>query len=291
MSEKRNKIPRSRPNYFYVILSVALVLFLLGFFGGVIIQTQNLVDYFKERVNIIVELKSNSTPENKDELKVYLLQQSYLKPETFGFVSKEEGVKILSEEFGEEFLRLNLTNPLFDVVKFNVNASFLQQDSLRNMREQIGAFDYVRDIYYQETMVNEAARNIERFGYLALAISMIFVIIAITLIHNTIRLALYANRFLIKNMQLVGASWSFISRPYLWRSALHGFLSALIAIGVLAGIVFLVNTKIAGIDIIEQGWKLGLLFIGLTLLGILITTLSTYYVVNKYLKMRVDDLY
>ncbi len=288
MSEQ---FPKTRPNYLYVILSVASVLLLLGIFGLALIQTQQLADYFKEQVNILIELENNIAGEQKAILKKYLQRTSYLRDSTIEFVSKEKGAELLSEEFGEDFLDMDMPNPLYDIFSFNVKANYLNRDSLMRIRRSIKTFPFVNDVYYQETFVNEIARNLQQVGYIALGVSLIFIIIAITLIHNTIRLALYANRFIIKNMQLVGASWEFISRPYLLRSGLHGLLSALVAIAMLTILLLLLNNEIDQISILDYSWKVGILFLGLLLLGVLITTLSTYYVVNKYLQMRVDDLY
>lgn len=288
MSEQ---FPKTRPNYLYVILSVALVLLLLGIFGLAVIQTQQLASYFKEQVNILIELENDTDEAQKETLTKYLRNTRYLKDSTITFISKEEGAKLLSEEFGEDFLDMDMPNPLYDIFSFNVKANYLNRDSLTEARRSIKGFPFVNDVYYQETFVNEIARNLQQVGFIALGISLIFVIIAVTLIHNTIRLALYANRFIIKNMQLVGASWSFISRPYLVRSGWHGLLSALIAIAILTLLLLFLTNEISQISILDYGWKVGLLFIGLIVLGMLINIVSTYYVVNKYLQMRVDDLY
>lgn len=291
MAEGQRKTPSGRPNYVYVILSVALVLLLLGFFGLAVIQTQNVVDFFKEQVNIMVELKDNVEAADREQLETELRTKNFVKAPTLEYVSKEDGIEMLKESFGDDFIGSDLANPLFDILKFNVQANFVHQDSLSSMRQQLMEKPLVRDVYYEESMVNDVARNIERYGYLALAISIVFVFVAVFLIHNTIRLALYANRFLIKNMQLVGASWGFISKPYLVRSGVHGLLSALIAMAGLTLLIFGLDTQFEEINIIQDTWKLIFLFIALILLGILINVLSTYYVVNKYLKMRVDDLY
>ena len=172
-----------------------------------------------------------------------------------------------------------------------MHSNYLVADSLQQIRQSLKQYTFVSDVYYQESLINEIATNIERLAYLALLISIFFVFVAILLIHNTIRLALYANRFIIKNMQLVGASWGFISKPYLIRSLWQGVFSAILAILTLFLISFLVTREINTYISFGQSWRVGLLFLGLLILGILITTSSTYYAVNKYLKMRTDDLY
>lgn len=288
---QKTKFVKKRPNYLYVVISVALVLFLLGFFGAIVLQTQNLVDYFKEQVNIMIELENTTSEEARAKVQEELFAANYLKDSSIVYITKEEGAELLKEEFGADFLSLDMPNPLYDILTFNVKAAYLNKDSLAQIRVDLKRYPFVNDVFYQESLISELAQNIERLGYLALIISIFFILIAILLIHNTIRLALYANRFLIKNMQLVGASWSFISRPYLIRSIWYGALSALIAIAGLVLFYSLLRRDIYQISTFGNDWKNLILFLGLILIGVAITSLSTYYVVNKYLRMREDDLY
>ncbi|MEL6721421.1 MAG: permease-like cell division protein FtsX [Bacteroidota bacterium] len=288
---QKTKFVKKRPNYLYVVISVAMVLFLLGFFGAIVLQTQNLVDYFKEQVNIMIELENTTSEEARSKIQAELFTANYLKDSSIVYITKEEGADLLKEEFGADFLSLDMPNPLYDILTFNVKAAYLNKDSLAQIRIDLKRYPFVNDVFYQESLISELAQNIERLGYLALVISIFFILIAILLIHNTIRLALYANRFLIKNMQLVGASWGFISRPYLMRSIWYGALSALIAITGLVLFYSLLRRDIYQISTFGDDWKNLILFLGLIFIGIAITSLSTYYVVNRYLRMREDDLY
>jgi len=283
--------PKTKPNYFYAIISVALVLFLLGFFGLLLLQANSFVKLFKEQVNLIIELEEGTSDNAVEQLTTFLEKKPFLKPASIQFISKEEGATMLREEFGEDFLKLDLPNPLYDVVTFNVKAAYLQQDSLQMIRSEVMRHTYVSDMFYQESLVDDIIQNLEKIGYIALGVGLFFIVIAVALIHNTIRLALYANRFLIKNMELVGASWSFISRPYLLRSVKHGLLSAGIAIAVLTGLLWWANSEFQELRTLDNTVSIVILFIVLALSGILISTLSTYYVVHRYLKMRMDDLY
>lgn len=292
MVDSRKKyLPKIGANYLYVVISVALVLFLLGFFGAAVVQTNDLVGHFKEQVNIIVELEDAAAANELNQFREMILGSDYLKDSSLQFISKEEGATMLNEALGEDLLRADLPNPLYNVFIFNVKADYLMEDSLSQIRKSLLHFSFVSDVYYQESLINELARNFERIGYLAFGVSIFFIIIAVVLMHNTIRLALYSNRFLIKNMELVGASWQFISRPYLLKGMFYGLISSGIAIAGLSLLLWFLTQEVDQINLIESVWKIVLLFIGLIFIGVLITTLSTYYVVNKYLKMRVDDLY
>lgn len=282
---------RTRPNYFYAVLSVALVLFLLGFFGLIAIQANRLVKVFKERINVLLEIEEGTDSEAIARLQDRLENSSFIKPGTVAFISKEDAAEDMSSTFGEDFLKLDLPNPFYDVITFNLQAGYVQTDSLQRIRLSLENEPAVSGVYYQETLVEEVSGNINRIGLISLVAGLFFIVVAVTLIHNTIRLALYANRFLIRNMELVGASWEFISRPYLQRAFRHGLLSAAIAIGVLILLISWAQQMLPDLNQVEDITGFTLLFIGLTIAGVLINVASTYYVVRKYLRMREDDLY
>jgi len=293
MSDILGKSPaqRAKPKYFYTILSVAMVLFLFGFFGLLFIQAQQLTVVLKERVNILVEIKPETSLVLIDSLATSIRNQTYSKSPTVTIISKEEALTSLQEDFGADFLNLDLPNPLYDVISFNVNAAFLEEAELQTIRQQLKLKPFVKDVYYQESLVQQIVNNIKKMSWLFLVLGILFLLIAITLIHNTVRLAMYANRFVLKNMELVGATWAFIRGPYVQRSILHGILSAVIAIILLIFVLLLTQNYIPEFTNRQQIPGLVLLFFGLLFLGILINGLSTYLVVNKYLKMRLEDLY
>ncbi len=281
----------SKPNYFYSIISVTLVLLLLGLFGLIVIQGQQAVVKMKEQVEIIVELIDGNTQAHQDELMGFLEKSVFYKPESAVFISKEEGAEMMQEEFGESFLKLDMANPLYDVLTFNMNAAYMEANNIEDITSRIKGFGFVNDVYYQETVADAIASNLKKISYGVLVAGIFFIIVAIALILNTIRLALYSNRFLIKNMELVGASWNFISRPFLRRSFVHGLICGILAIIILGLIIhFVFSTALDGESMLQIPMIL-LLFLGLLMTGITITVLSTYFVVNKYLKMRVDEMY
>lgn len=282
---------RTGPNYLYAILSVTLVLFLLGFFALVVIQGQEIIKLAREKVEIIVELKEDTPEVIRKDLASRLGKTSYVKPNSIKFISKEDGADLMRKEFGEEFILLDMPNPLYDVLTFNVRANYMEADSLARIRSVVRELNAVSDVYYQESIANEIAKNMQNLGYIALGFGIFLLFVAFVLIHNTIRLALYANRFLIKNMELAGASWKFISRPYIIRSIWHGFISGLIAVVGLFLIILGTQSLIPEIEQVQQFSTFAALGIALIILGILISAFSTWFVVNKYLKMRVDEMF
>lgn len=285
------KPPVHKPNYFYAYVSVTLVLFLLGLFGLMAVQGQQFIKELKEKVEVTIELKEDTSPGSIDTLKLFLSEAAFTKPNSIRFVSKEEIATIMQDELGDDFLKLEMANPFYDVLVFHVKADWMQPDSIRSAREQIKEFLFVSDVFYQESMTDAIAQNFRQISVWVLGIGLFFVLVAIALILNTIRLALYANRFLIKNMELVGASWGFISRPFLKKSFWQGITCSLLAIVLLSGLLYLVYQS-------RSDWMealnligVGVVFSALLMLGLLITVFSTYFVLRKYLRMRVDEMY
>ncbi len=282
---------RSKPNFFYATLSVALVLFLLGFFSVLAIQANQLVQNYKEQINLIVEIENGATTTDMLSIEQFLAKQRYTKKASIQRISKKEALEMMRAALGEDLLAMEMVNPLYNVIQFNLNSSYLTPENIQSITQDLRAQDFVNDVYYREDLLDSVAANLSQMAWIAMVLGLLFLLVAISLIHNTVRLALYANRFLIKNMELVGASWEFISKPYLWRSLRSGFLSSLLAIGLLCLVLFFVQENFPSVHPWQDLPSLLIVFIGLMALGILIMSLSTYFIVYKYLAMRLDDLY
>ncbi len=285
------KPPVHKPNYFYTIFSVTLVLFLLGLFGLLVVQGQQLLKTLREQVEVIVELKEEAASPQVDSLKQHLAASSYFKANSTKFFNKAEGAALMQQEFGQDFGKLDMANPLYDVLIFNVKSDWMDPDSMSLVREDIKVMPFVNDIYYQESVTESIAANLRKISVWVLGLGLFFVLVAVALILNTVRLALYANRFLIKNMELVGASWGFISKPYLSRSFRQGLLCGILAIVGLGALLYMAFRDepdlLSAINVVGVAVVFGTLLV----LGFVIMVSSTYYVVKKYLRMRVDDLY
>lgn len=284
-------MPRKKPHYLSAIGSVALVLFMLGFFALLALHARQLTSLFKERVDLWLELRQDLPEEDVERLMDYVRSQSFVLPETVAFVSREEAAAIMQKDLGEESLLEQLPDMMRDVVRFNVQASYFQEDSLRAWRETIRQDSLVEDLFVEVANVGNVGQNIEKLGWIALGLGLLLIFAAVALIHNTIRLDLYTNRFLIKNQELVGASWAYISWPYLQRGIFNGLWSALLAIAALAGLLWLAQQNIPELKSLEDQSSMALVFAGLAVLGILISYVSTWFVIHKFLRMRVDDLY
>ncbi|MFK7808389.1 MAG: cell division protein FtsX [Saprospiraceae bacterium] len=249
-----------------------------------------MIQYSKENINIMVEIKEAAAKKEVNELTEFIEKQTFTKNGSLTFTTKEEAAEEMKEELGD-FTKFGFQNPFRDVLHFNVTADYMNSETLEKIKTRLLSHNAVYNVFFQEAAIFAIERNLKKAGLVMLVLGLLFLFVAITLIHNTIRLALYANRFLIKNMQLVGASWRFISRPYLWKSIQNGFWSALLAIAGLAAVMFLVNLDMPRAQDANMMLGLSVILGGITLLGMTISFMSTLYVVNKYLKMRVDDLY
>jgi cell division transport system permease protein len=281
---KRRKI-----NYFYSIVSVALVLFLLGFFSTALLFTRQQVTNQQEKISMMVELKENADSTDLQALKRTLPTADFARE--VRFVPKEKAAELLQESLGNEYMSADMPLPFFDAFSINLKSDRLNSDSIASVTAQIRKNPAVSDVYMDEGLVGNVSELVEKIALIALAIAALFIIVAITLIHNTIRLNLFSDRFIIKNMELVGASWGFISRPYIRKGVWNGFLSAILALGLLAILWFFAQKGLPELNLLLTNPLFLASCGGLIVLGILISWVSTFYVVNKYLKMRLDDLY
>lgn len=284
-------MPRSKPTYFYAIISVAMVLFILGFFAIMATHARQLATMFKEKVDIWLELQANTPEEEIARMVQDIRRQPFVKQESVTFITREQAQTTMKKDLGDESLLEDVPNLLRDVIRFNVRAAFLQNDSLLNWRETLRRDTFISDLYFEAANTGNVGKNIQNLGWIILGLGILLIFAAVTLIHNTIRLALFSNRFLIKNQELVGASWAFISRPYIVRGIMNGLWSALIAIAALIGTQWSASRLMPDLQQLEDLNSILAIFMLLILLGILISGLSTYFVVQKFLRMRVDDLY
>lgn len=281
----------SKPNYLYAMISIALILFILGIFGFILLNTRQLISFYKENLNLIVEINETSSSKELANLKEWLTSRDFYKTGSLSYMNKEEAVQMMRNDFGADFLKLDLPNPFLDILTFNVKEAFLEQTQLNKIKSAIQKFPNVKAVYFQDSFLNSLLKNMNKFLIFTFIITLILLGVSSILIFNTLKLALHTHRFIIKNMELVGATWYFISTPFLKRSLFHGIISSIIALG---GLSFLYLGVSSSIPELVQNLPIDKLFIlGAFILfsGIFIYVFSTFIVVNRYLKMRVDDLY
>lgn len=271
--------------------SVALMLFVLGLFGLLLLQGRSLVKAARESVDLVIEMTEAATVDNGQQLVAFLEQQDFVRPQSVDYRSRQDAVLEMEEELGEEFRLLQLDNPFRDLITFNVRQEYLRPDALATIRNELRARRSVSDVFYQDDVITSVVYNLERIGWATFAIGLLLLIVVIFLIYNSTRANLSRDRFLIKNMELVGAEFGFIARPYLWRAGMSGFVSGGIAIGLLTAFLFWLHGQFAdATGLLSFATVVGLYGV-LLLLGIGVAGLTTYFTLNRYLQLRTEDLY
>ncbi len=276
-------------SYFSVVLSIALVLFLLGILGLLVLNTKKMADHFKEQITISVFLKESAKEVEIGQLQKSLAMAEYTKAATY--VSKEEAAKTHSEEIGENFIDFLGYNPLKNSIDVHLNADFVSPEHLTEIAEEISAKSYVDEVSYDKPLVGLLNDNVKKISFWILVASSIFTFIAVLLINSSIRLSIYAKRFIIKTMQMVGATKTFIRRPFIVTNMKLGMLGAVVALLALTGVLFYVNENFANLGLFDDPTILAVLFVGVFILGILISLMSTYFATQRFLNLQTDELY
>ncbi|MCU0329050.1 MAG: permease-like cell division protein FtsX [Chitinophagales bacterium] len=280
---KKNKI-----SYWNSIFSISTVLFFTGFLSLFIWIFKQKSDILKESVHIQVELIDTNYQEY---LNLINLVKTMPAVKDAAYISKDSAAIKLKREINEDFVEILGYNPLFNSLDINIKADFFQNDILEEIKNKLETNYIVRDVNYPKNVSKALEKNMRKFSIYIGAIALFLLIIAIILIDSTIRLAMYSDRFIIKSMQLVGATKWFIIKPYIIKSILNGIFSAFLAISALLLIMLLISKYTDVIDIVEELDKLALIFGGLVFLGISISSLSTFFAVHKYLRTKLDNLF
>jgi len=285
-----SSLKRSKPNYIYSIIGVAIVLFIMGIMGWLFLNLHSIGDNFKEDIRISVYI--HSTDKNTvGNIQQFIASQDYAK--NVEYVNKEKAKAIWNKENNEDWAKILDVNPLPESIDFFAKAAYVNTDSLNKITAAIESEfkNKIADIQYPKSLVTSLNERTTKIGFIFLVLAIILCIIVIISIDNTIRLAMFSNRFLIKTMQMVGATRNFISKPLLIRALLNGLISALIAIFLLFGLIEWAISQFPQLDKLQGIGNSLLLFGGLILLGVGISVFSTHRSVLKYLKMKLDELY
>jgi cell division transport system permease protein len=285
-----SSLKRSKPNFIYSIIGVSLVLLIMGIMGWFFLNIQSVGNAFKEDIRISAYLRTL----NKDtigQIQAFISSQPYSKNVTY--VDKESAKAIWNKENNEDWAKILDVNPLPESIDFYAKSDYVNQDSLRTISAQLmqAYGDQITDLQYPQNLVSNLNERASKIGLLFLVIAVILCVIVIFSIDNTIRLAMFSNRFIIKTMQMVGATRGFISRPLNLRALINGLISSGIAILLLIIIIGWAESRVPELKAIRSIELNLLLFGGITLLGVGISVYSTHRSVLKYLKMKLDDLY
>ena len=283
-----SKNTRNKISYWNSLFSITTVLFLTGFLGIFIWIAKNTSDVLKESVFIQVELV-DTTQGTYDNFKAQIENLGQVKK--VKFVSKDVAAAKLKKDINEDFINVIGYNPLFNSFEVNIKSEVFKPEVLEHTKKELLKSNLVRDATYPKVISKTLDKNLKKISLILGAITLFLLIIAVILIDSTIRLAMFSDRFLIKSMQLVGATRWFIIRPYILRAVLNGIVSALVASGLLVLILYLFDKYTQLIELQKELKYLSVIFFGLILLGVILSFISTFFAVNKYLRMKLDSLY
>ncbi len=275
---------RFSTKYLYSIISVAAALTLVGLSAWLVIQGQEIVRYAKEHIKIMVELRTETPEAERAKLKAAIVGMREVIPGSLTYIPKETGMKILEEAFDSGSPAPQAVNPLFDVLTFRVKSRYLTPDHLALIKKKLQTHIYVAGVDYDPNLIGRIEHNVRRISYFAIGGGVMMLFIALVLIYYTIQLVIYGDRDLIYTKEMVGASWAFIRRPYVWRAVLNGLWSGVVAMILVGTIWFALHKNLPeNIPIGNFRTFVGILA-GLPVLGVLISAPATYLAVNYYLR-------
>lgn len=276
-------------SYFSVVLSIGLVLFLLGILGLLVLNTKKLADHFKEQIAITIFLKDNAKSVEVDQLQKSLAMAEYTKSAIY--VTKEEAAEHHSEDIGENFMDFLGYNPLKNSIDINLKADFVSTEQIEEIAADLSAKAYVEEVSYDKPLIALLTDNVKKISFWILVTSAIFTFIAVLLINSSIRLSIYSKRFIIKTMQMVGATKRFIRRPFIWTNIKLGMLGSVLSLLAMGIVLYYVDKNFPELGLFQDTAILIILFVGVFVLGVLISLASTYFATQRFLNLRTDDLY
>jgi cell division transport system permease protein len=280
---------KSKASYTFSIIGVSLVLFLLGILGWIVINGNSLAQVVKEGVVVEIDFHDNVRPESIDQLKTIIDKQPFTKKSKI--ISKEEALKIQNSLEGEDISAFVGFNPLFASIELNLYQEYVNKDSIDKITKFIEQSNVVSHVGYNKMTVSQLNDNLRKVTIILGIISIVLILTVIMLIDNTVRLAMFSNRFLIKTMQMVGATRWFISKPFVQRAVINGLISGVLAVIFLLFVKAFAEVNVPELKALKNPTLLSMLMVGMIIAGVLISLISTHRSVIKYLKVTVDDLY
>jgi cell division transport system permease protein len=280
---------RSTPSYFMAIVGVSVVLFLLGLLGWIVINANKLGQNFRENIEVQVYVRENVSAKDSAALVQYIAAQPYTK--SYQYLTKDLARQQFVSDGNTDWKTILDKNPLPASVDFHIRSEYANPDSLSKIKADLIQNIAVSEVQYNQVLVSSLNNMIRKISFILLGVAVVISILVIILIDNTIRLAMFSNRFLIKTMQMVGATRWFIAKPMDLRALINGAISGIVAVGGIISVIFVTERWLPEIRALRDYTLLSALFLVIVLLGICISFISTHRSVLKYLKMKLDDLY
>ncbi len=276
-------------SYFSVVISIGLVLFLLGLLGLLVLNSKRVADHFKEQVPIVIFLKDTAKEVEINQLKQSLELADYTR--YANYVTKEEAAEAHMAEIGEDYVDYLGENPLQNNIDVRLRADYVTPEKVEEIITELKSKPFVDDVGYDKPLIEQLTKNVQRISFWVLVVAAIFLVVAILLINSSIRLSVYAKRFTIKTMQMVGATKQFIRRPFIWKSVRLGIIGSILAMGGMAFILYYLNKTFPELGLTQDTVLIVSLFVFIFLMGLIITWISTFFATQRFLNLRTDELY
>jgi cell division transport system permease protein len=280
---------KTKTIYISTVFGIAMVLLMIGLLGLILVHANNLSRYVKE--NIVLNIFMDDSAHETDVLQLQKQLDANVMVKQTQYVSKELAARNLQKDLGEDFVKFLGYNPLSQSLDIYLKADYANNAGIEKFKAELLKNKLVKEVKYQQSLVDQMNANLTSISLIILGFAGIFIILSVALINNTIRLAIYSQRFLIKSMQLVGATKGFIRKPFILYGIWHGLLGALISVVILIGTLYLANKQIPDLVILQNYTEFGIVFLGIIALGIFISAFSTFLAVNKFLRLKIYDLY
>lgn len=276
-------------SYFSVVISIALVLFLLGSLGLLVLNAKKVADHFREQVVVTIYLNDSAKEVEVNQLQKSLAMAEYTKEAKY--VSKEEAAQIVKTDIGEDFMEFLGANPLQNSIDVYLKADYVTNETLDGITEELSNKAFIEDITYDNDLVEIMNNNVRKITFWVLILSAVFTLIAVLLINSSIRLAVYSKRFIIKTMQMVGATKRFIRKPFVLKSIQLGVIGAIVALTGMGVVLYYLDKTFPELELVQKPILVGGLFVAVFLLGIVITWISTFIATQRFLNLKTDQLY
>ncbi len=287
--EASDSSKKTKTIYISTVFGIAMVLLMIGLLGLILVHARGIRRYVKENIvlNIFVDEGAHETDvaQLQKQLEINPIVKQAI------YVPKELAAKNLQKDLGEDFVKFLGYNPLSGSLDIYLKAEYANNTDIEKFKAELLKNPLIKEVKYQESLVDKMNQNITSISLVIIGFAAIFVILSVALINNTIRLAIYSQRFLIKSMQLVGATKNFIRRPFILYGIWHGLLGALIAIIILMGTLYAAQQQIPELVVLQNYTEFGIVFLIVVGLGIFISGFSTFLAVNKYLRLKIYNLY
>ena len=280
---------RLRSSYFSVVISIALVLFMVGFLGLVLLKSTQVANHFKEEVVITLFLKNDTSNNQIENLRSSLIKEIFTRK--IVYISKDDAAKFYAEDLGEDFVNYLGTNPLKNSIDIYLNPGFVTPEKMGEIADRFKDNSYVFEVSYDKPLVTFLTQNIQRVSFWLFVISSFFGLIALILINSSIRLSVYSKRFNIKTMQMVGATKGFIRKPFIWNGIQLGFIGAIISLIGLSVVIYYIDQKIPTLQLTTDYTTLAYLGGGILIIAFVISWLSTFFATQRFLNLQTEKLY